>query len=480
MSELERSAARQSLLATLTGLLGPKYVLSAAREMAPYLNDWRGRYHGHARCVVRPGSVAEVQAVVQACLAARTPMLPQGGNTSLCGAATPDLSGEAVVISLSRLNRVLAVDAANLTLTVEAGCPLASVQAAAEAAGCLFPLSLASEGSCQIGGNVSTNAGGVQVLRYGTTRDLVLGMQAVLPDGQLWDGLRGLRKDNTGYSLKHLLIGAEGTLGVITALVLKLFPLPTARQTVWLGLPSPEAAVSVLNRMQSAFDARLTAFELVSRPSLALVLQHFDFADPLPAPYPWYVLAEVTDSGPATSAEAALQHTLEQVLEAAIAEGLVGDATLAQSLTQARQLWALRENISDAQKLEGISIKHDIAVPVSQIPVFLQQAEVLLTARFPGVRIVAFGHVGDGNLHYNLSKPDAVANADFLVQQDEVNGCVHDLVHQLHGSISAEHGIGQLKREELLRYKSPVEMAAMRAIKLALDPLNLMNPGKVL
>ncbi|MGV0949899.1 MAG: FAD-binding oxidoreductase [Azonexus sp.] len=480
------------LVATLSGIVGSGQVLTEAADLAPYLTDWRGRYQGVARCVVRPGNTAEVAAVVGACAAAGAAIVPQGGNTSLCGAATPDGEGGAVVLSLSRLNRIVAVDPLNNTISVEAGCTLAAVQAAACAADRLFPLALASEGSCQIGGNLSTNAGGVQVLRYGNTRELTLGLEVVLPNGEIWDGRRGLRKDNTGYDLKQLFIGAEGTLGIITGAVLKLFPLPKSQTTCWLNVGSPAAvprgdfmspalpgtvshadlrgAVDLLNSAKSVFDAQLTAFELVSEASLALVLKNIPASARPTAPSPWYILAEFSDAAPA-----AVEHWLAGRLEA----GGVGDAVIAHSAAQAKKLWALRENISEAQKIEGISIKHDVAVPVSSIPTFLERADAALERAFPGIRVVAFGHVGDGNLHYNLSKPDAQENAAFIASQPEVNRIVHDAVHALNGSISAEHGIGQLKREELLRYKSPVEIALMRSLKQALDPRGLMNPGKI-
>ena len=459
-----------SLSERLAGIVGAPHVLTAPADLAPYLTDWRGRYRGQALCVVRPGNSAEVAAVVTACSDAGAPMVPQGGNTSLCGAATPDGEGGAVVLSLGRLNRIVAVDQKNNTISVEAGCTLAAVQAAARAADRLFPLALASEGSCQIGGNLSTNAGGVQVLRYGNTRELTLGLEVVLPNGEIWDGRRGLRKDNTGYDLKQLFIGAEGTLGIITGAVLKLFPLPKSQTTCWLNVASPAAAVDLLNSAKSVFDAQLTAFELVSEASLALVLKNIPDTLPPTARSPWYILAEFSDAAPA-----AVEHWLAGRLEA----GAVGDAVIAHSETQAKKLWALRENISEAQKIEGISIKHDVAVPVSAIPAFLERADAALERAFPGIRIVAFGHVGDGNLHYNLSRPDAQENAAFIASQPEVNCVVHDAVHALNGSISAEHGIGQLKREELLRYKSPVEIALMRSLKQALDPRGLMNPGKI-
>ena len=459
-----------SLSERLEGIVGAANLLSDPADLAPFLTDWRGRYIGRAQCLVRPANTAEVAAVVQACFAAGVPIVPQGGNTGHCGAATPDGEGRAVLLCLSRLNRIREIDAGNNTITVEAGCILAAVQEAARAADRLFPLSLAAEGSCQIGGNLSTNAGGVQVLRYGNTRELTLGLEVVLPSGEIWDGLRGLRKDNTGYDLKQLFIGAEGTLGVITAAVLKLFPLPKTQTTCWLNVASPAAAVELLNQAKSGFDAQLTACELVSDVALGLVLRNIAGSARPTTPSPWYILAEFSDADPAA---------VEAWLAAQLASGTVGDGALAASGAQAQKLWALRENISEAQKIEGVSIKHDIAVPVSRIPEFLARADAALAAAFPGIRVVAFGHVGDGNLHYNLSKPNAQDNAAFIGSQPAVNRIVHDLVHALNGSISAEHGIGQLKRDELQRYKSPVELALMRSIKQMLDPQGLMNPGKV-
>jgi FAD/FMN-containing dehydrogenase len=461
----------EQLVAQLAEAVGVAHVLTEPADIAPFVTDWRGRYQGKARCVVRPADTAEVAAVVSACAAAGVPMVPQGGNTGLCGAATPDGEGGAVVLSLVRLQQIRAVDPRNNTITVDAGCTLAAVQEAARAAGRLFPLALASEGSCRIGGNLSTNAGGVQVLRYGNTRELTLGLEVVLPNGDIWNGLRGLRKDNTGYDLKHLFIGAEGTLGIITAAVLKLFPLPQSQTTCWLTVASPAAAVDLFNAAKSVFDAQLTAFELISETALALVLKNIpDAACPGQAGA-WYVLAEFSDA-----ASERLENWLAEMLD----NGLIGDAVLALSDSQAGKLWALRENISEAQKIEGISIKHDIAVPVSAIPEFLARADAALATAFPGIRFVAFGHVGDGNLHYNLSQADTSDNAQFIGCQPAVNRLVHDIVHALNGSISAEHGIGQLKREELRRYKSPVEMALMHSIKQAIDPRGLMNPGKIL
>lgn len=468
--------SQQALIEQLEAIVGAANVVTAPVDMAPHLADWRGRYHGAARCVVRPASTAEVAAVVRVCAQAGVAIVPQGGNTSHCGASIPDQSGEAVLLSLSRMNRIRAIDAANNTLTAEAGCVLQQVQQAAFDAGRLFPLALAAQGSCQIGGNLSTNAGGVQVLRYGNTRELTLGLEVVLPGGEVWNGLRGLRKDNTGYDLKQLFIGAEGTLGIITAAVMKLFPLPQATATAWLAIESPRAAVRLLGDLQAAFGATLTACELVSDVSLGLVLKHIPGAQPPLAASPWYLLVELSGAGGEGELAAAMEGFFEQALESEA----ISDAVLAQSGEQAKRLWALRENISEAQKIEGISIKHDISLPISRLPDFVAAADAALQAAFPGIRIVTFGHVGDGNLHYNQSQAERGANAAFIAQEPQVNRIVHDLVHEFGGSISAEHGIGQLKRTELLRYKSPVEMEMMRTLKRAFDPQGVMNPGKVL
>ncbi|MFN3987783.1 MAG: FAD-binding oxidoreductase [Rhodocyclaceae bacterium] len=465
-------------LAALAALLQSGRLLTEADEMAPFLTDWRGRYDGRALAVVQPRETAEVAHVVQFCAEHAIPLVPQGGNTGLCGGATPDVSGEALVLNLVRMNRVRDIDIDNNCIVVEAGCTLASVQEAAADAGRYFPLSLASEGSCTIGGNISTNAGGVHVLRYGNMRDLVLGLEVVLPDGRLWHGLRALRKDNTGYDLKHLFIGAEGTLGVVTAAALKLFPRPSARATAWLAVPDPASAVRLLAMLRDACGDRVCAFEIISRVALDLVLRHVPGArNPLPDDTcAWYVLAELSDGGDSPELARMFERVLEQALEAS----LTSDAVVAGNLSQLQALWALRENISEAQRIEGVSIKHDVAVPVSRIPEFLERADSLLRARWPDIRIVAFGHIGDGNLHYNLSKDDALDNAAFIGRTPEANRIVHDLIAELEGSISAEHGLGQLKREEILRYKSGVEMDVMRALKSALDLRQLMNPGKVL
>ncbi|HUW38102.1 MAG TPA: FAD-binding oxidoreductase [Rhodocyclaceae bacterium] len=470
-----------SLVQALEEIVGAGQVLTGAADMAPYLTDWRGRYSGSARCVVRPGSTEEVARVVARCAEAGVAVVPQGGNTGLVGGATPLATEQGardqVLVSLARLNRIRAVDLDNNTITVEAGCVLQVVQRAAFDAGRLFPLSLAAEGSATIGGNLSTNAGGVQVLRYGNMRELTLGLEVVLADGRVWNGLRGLRKDNTGYDLKHLFIGAEGTLGLITAAVLKLFPQPRATAVAWVAVADPAAAVALLRCLRERCGERVTAFEIVGRSALELVQKHIpDCRDPLPESHAWQVLVELTD----TLAGFDLNATLESVLAAEIEAGRARDAVIAQSGAQAAALWQLRENISEAQRIEGISIKHDIAVPVSAIAEFIGRADDALASRFPGVRIVCFGHIGDGNLHYNLSKPAALANADFIEQSEAVNRIVHDLVHELSGSISAEHGLGQLKRLEIRRYKSAVELDLMRRVKAALDPADLMNPGKLL
>lgn len=462
------------LLERLRQRLGADHVLTDPFEIAPWCTDWRGRYTGQPLCVARPADTDAVAAVVQACTAANVAIVPQGGNTGLCGGATP-IGGE-VLLSLARLNRVRELDTGNNTITVDAGCTLASVQAAAAAAGRLFPLSLAAEGTATIGGNLATNAGGVQVLRYGNARDLCLGLEVVLSDGRIWHGLSGLRKDNTGYDLKHLFIGAEGTLGLITAAVLKLYPQPTFTVTAWVAVPDPAAAVALLALLRGKVGDRVTAFELIGRSALDLVLEHIPASrDPLVGAPQWQVLIELADA-----MECDLAGALECTLAAGIEAGHALDAAIAQTQAQAAAFWALRENIPEAQKIEGLSIKHDISVPVSRLPEFIARADAALAANFPGVRIVCFGHLGDGNLHYNQSKPVVQDNAEFVAQTAAVNRVVHDLAHMLNGSISAEHGLGQLKRDEVLRYKSSVEMDLMRAVKQALDPGNRMNPGKLL
>ncbi len=464
------------LAARFASIVGAPNVLTDPRELAAYATDWRRRYVGMPLAVTKPGSTAEVSRIVRLCAETRTPIVPQGGNTGLCGGATPDASGQQVIVNLSRMNRIRALDPANNTMTVEAGCVLAGLQRAADDAERLFPLSLAAEGTCEIGGNLSTNAGGVQVLRYGNARDLVLGLEVVLPSGEIWDGLRALRKDNTGYDLKQLFVGAEGTLGVITAAVIKLFPKPRARATAVVGLGTPRAALRLLEHVQLQCGDRLTAFELFSAICVALVRKHFRVPPPFATAYPQYVLLELSDS----QAGGGLNNLLEATLADAIESGIAVDAVLAKSGEQARQLWQLRENISEAQAIEGLNIKHDVSLPISRGGEFIEATDARLAAAFPGVRIVTFGHLGDGNLHYNVAHPEGGDPAAFIARTAAVNRVVHDSVAALGGSISAEHGLGQYKREEILRYKAPVEMELMRAVKRALDPLGIMNPGKVL
>ena len=463
------------LLATLKAIVGEANVLTSDADVAPYVTDWRGRYRGSARAVVRPSTTADVAAVVRCCAEHGAPVVPQGGNTGLCGGATPREDGAEVVVSLSRLTRVRAVDAGNATLTVEAGMPLARVQQAADDAGLLFPLSLAAEGSCTIGGNLATNAGGTAVLRYGNARELVLGLEVVLADGRIWDGLKGLRKDNTGYDIKQLFLGSEGTLGIITAAVLKLFPKPRTSATALAALADVDAAIALLGLLRQALGDRLTGFELISGECIALTRKQFPaLPDPLPG-YPWYALAQADD--PAADSPLAVQ--MEAALAAAVEQHVAGDAAIAQSAAQAAELWALREHIPEAQRLEGANIKHDISLPVSRIPAFLADAQVALGSALRGVRYVVFGHLGDGNLHYNLAAPPGTPAAAFLGEAAHANRIVYDLVARLGGSFSAEHGIGQMKRSELLRYKSAVEVELMQRIKRALDPDALLNPGKV-
>jgi FAD/FMN-containing dehydrogenase len=463
------------LLATLKAIVGEANVLTSDADVAPYVTDWRGRYRGSARAVVRPSTTADVAAVVRCCAEHGAPVVPQGGNTGLCGGATPREDSGEVVVSLSRLTRVRALDAGNATLTVEAGMPLARVQQAADDAGLLFPLSLAAEGSCTIGGNLATNAGGTAVLRYGNARELVLGLEVVLADGRIWDGLKGLRKDNTGYDIKQLFLGSEGTLGIITAAVLKLFPKPRTSATALAALADVDAAIALLGLLHQALGDRLTGFELISGECIALTRKQFPaLPDPLPG-YPWYALAQADD--PAADSPLAVQ--MEAALAAAVEQHVAGDAAIAQSAAQAAELWALREHIPEAQRLEGANIKHDISLPVSRIPAFLADAQVALGSTLCGVRYVVFGHLGDGNLHYNLSAPPGTPAAAFLGEAVRANRIVYDLVARLGGSFSAEHGIGQMKRGELLRYKSAVEVELMQRIKRALDPDALLNPGKV-
>ena len=471
-------AKRESALRErLTEIVGAAGVLTEPADMAPFLVDERARYRGATPAVVRPSTTGEVARIVALCAAEKIPIVPQGGNTGLCGGATPHASGRELVVSLARLNRVREVDPLNYTITVEAGVILADVQKAAAEADRLFPLSLGGEGTARIGGNLSTNAGGTGVLRYGNARDLALGLEVVLPDGRVWDGLSALRKDNTGYDLKHLFIGAEGTLGIITAAVLKLFPRPHAVETALVALDDPAAAVALLARARAATGDRVTAFELILRLPFELVLAEIPGTrDPFAGRHPCYVLAELS----AGAGEDDARGRMESLLAAAMEDGLVRDAVIAESGAQAADFWKLRETIPEAQKLDGASIKHDISVPVSRIPGFMEEAAAAAEAAVDGVRVCAFGHVGDGNLHFNMNQPVGGDPAAFLEREDELNTIVHDAASRHGGSISAEHGIGQLKREALIHYKPAVAIELMRRIKAALDPDNLMNPGKVL
>jgi len=448
-----------------------------AAEMAPFLTDWRRQWTGAALAIAQPQTTQEAAQVVGWCARTRTPIVPQGGNTGLSGGATPDPSGRAIVLSLTRLNRLRAVDTLNNTITVEAGVILQTVQEAARSAGRLFPLSLAAEGSCTIGGNLATNAGGTGVLRYGNARELCLGLEVVTAQGEVWDGLRGLRKDNTGLDLRDLYIGSEGVLGVITAAVLKLCPQPRGVSVTFIAVDTVADALALLDLAQSQLGGALTGFEMLSELCLALVERHTPTAHtPLSARAPWYVLAEVSDLISETGAMARMEGFLEAALEA----GLAKDAVIAASLAQVKALWALRENVSEAQGLEGKGIKHDIAVPISHIAAFVDEASAALERHFPAARLGAFGHLGDGNLHFNLLPPEGDAGAALVARTGEVNDAVHSIVARHGGSISAEHGLGVLRRDEAARYKSPVELALMRSVKAALDPDGLMNPGKVL
>jgi FAD/FMN-containing dehydrogenase len=469
-----------ALLDALRHITGAAHVFTDG-DLSAFTQDWRKRAHGKALAVVRPGSAEEVAAIVKACAqhqaATGVSLVPQGGNTGLAVGSVPDDSGHQIVLSLTRMNAVLGIDSANLTMTVEAGCILQNLQEAAEEAGFLFPLSLAAEGSCTIGGNLGTNAGGTQVVRYGNARDLCLGLEVVTAQGEIWHGLSGLRKDNTGYDLRDLFIGSEGTLGVITAATLKLYPLPAAQLTAWAAVPSMEAAVALLGLAHRHLGAGLTGFEVMGQFALSLVDKHFrQLSVPLYKDAPYCVLLENSDHESETHARARFEHLLETALE----QALVSDAVVSENLNQARHLWHLRESIPLAQAEEGLNIKHDISIPVSRIPEFVTQTDALLQREIPGVRLVNFGHLGDGNLHYNVQAPEGVDAAAFLRdQEDRVNVLVYDAVARFGGSISAEHGVGSLKADLLPRYKSAVALDMMRAIKRALDPHNLMNPGRI-
>ncbi|NRF70513.1 FAD-binding oxidoreductase [Aquincola sp. S2] len=467
---------RAALLDALRAAVGSSQVL-AGGDLSAWELDWRKRWRGKALAVVRPGSTAEVAAVVQACAAHGASLVPQGGNTGLVGGGVPDDSGTQVLLSLTRMNRVRALDAANLTLTVDAGCVLQTLQQTAADAGLLLPLSLAAEGSCTIGGNLATNAGGTQVLRYGNARELCLGLEVVTADGEVWNGLAGLRKDNTGYDLRDLFIGSEGTLGIITAATLKLHPQPAASLTALAACADLKQCVALLALSQSRLASGLTGFEVMGDFALALVRRHFPHLPQPLAASPWTVLLEFADSEGVDSARA----RFEALLEAALEQALISDAAVAESIAQSAALWHLRESIPLAQSEEGLNVKHDIALPVSAIPEFVEHTDAALRAAYPGIRLVNFGHLGDGNLHYNVQAPEGTPAGEFLgAHEHGINRIVYDAVQAHAGSFSAEHGIGALKRDELAERKSPVALKLMRAIKQALDPQNRMNPGRVL
>ncbi len=464
------------LLGKLRECVGAEAVLTAATDIAPFLIDHRRLYQGAARAVVLPASTQQVADVLRVCHTAAVSVVPQGGNTGYCGGATPDSSGRSIVLGLRRLNRIRKVDAGNFALVAEAGCTLASVQDAAATADRFFPLRLGSEGSCQIGGNLATNAGGTAVLRYGMMRDLTLGIEAVLADGSVISQLSPLRKDNTGYDLRNLLIGSEGTLAVITAACLKLFPLQRAVATAWIALPSASAAIELLALLRERSADRLSGCELVPAAALALVLQHVPgVRDPGAATSPWYLLVELT-----SSAEESLDELLETAIASAIESGHATDAVLARSEEQRRNLWQLRESVPEAQRRAGASLKHDVSVPVASIPALTEQGGRLVGQLAPEGFLVAYGHAGDGNLHFNVSQRAGTDTSQFLAREPGLKRAMHDLVAKLQGSFSAEHGIGQLKLQELARYAQPAELAVMHSIKQALDPRGILNPGKIL
>ncbi len=470
-------APTPELLSRFEAIVGEKGALAAPEDTEAYLHEWRGLYHGQTALVLRPQTVEEVSAILKLAHEERIAIVPQGGNTGLVGAQIPFETGGEIVLSLNRMKAIRAVDRTGNTLTAEAGATLQSIQEAAAAEDRLFPLSLASEGTCEIGGNIATNAGGVHVLRYGNTRDLVLGLEAVFPGGEVWNGLKTLRKDNTGYDLKSLLIGSEGTLGVITAATLKLFPRPAEAATVFAGLPSLQAAASLFSTASRKAGPLLTAFELLPRILLDFLLAHQpQHRDPLAGRYPWYALFEISSPlGDGLAESAALS-----ILEGAAGKCVVADAAVAASQAQSDAFWGLREAASEVQKYEGGSIKHDVSVPISEIPRFIEEASAAVAALIPGVRPVPFGHYGDGNIHFNISQPERADKAAFLARWDEAAALVHGIVLRYGGSISAEHGIGRMKAATLETVKTSFELAAMRAIKAVFDPRGILNPGKLL
>ena len=468
----------QELIAQLEKILGKEHVITQTSDLQAYLVDWRKRYQGQAIAAVRPANTQEVSEVVKLCAANQIAMVPQGGNTGMCGGATPNSSGRQIVITMQRMNKVREVDIANQTITVEAGCILQALQEAAAAQDRYFPLSLGAEGSCMIGGNLSTNAGGTSVLRYGNTRELCLGLEVVLPNGEILNSLRGLRKDNTGYDLRDLFIGAEGSLGIITAAVMKIFPVPVAQWTALVATPSAQAAVELLNCFQAGASAQLTGFEMMSDESLTLLKHYYPhLASPLTGPNPYEVLVEISDY---ESQEHAKQ-LMEKILETAIENGCATDAVIASNLTQARKFWDMREHVPLAQADDGPNIKHDVSLPISGIPIFIETCNTLLRKKYPHIRIINYGHLGDGNLHFNVAGPtSAETEAFFTSQSKDIQALVYAEVEKLNGSISAEHGVGQQKVAYLKGHRGEVALSVMRSIKQALDPHNLMNPGKVI
>jgi len=463
------------MIGRLQAIVGAEQVLRGA-QAAPYFKDWRGRYAGTAKAVVFPADTAQVAAVVSLCAQHKIAIVPQGGNTSLCGASVPLNEGRQVVLNLSRMNKVLGVDVSNHTMTVQAGCTLLAVRATAEYHNCLFPLGLTAIAEhCEIGGNISTNAGGISVLRYGSMRDMVLGLEVVMPDGRIWNGLRSLRKDNTGYDLKQLFIGAEGTLGIVTAAVLKLQPRPQTTVTAMVAVGNVTSATRLLELIRESCGNALTGFELISHNCLEMVLKNIPgTTDPFAAQYPWYLLIQLSDVNK-NLVQDTLRNTVAGFTSPRFDYQITTDAQVAE------QWWKIRRNISEAQKREGISIKHDVSVPVSRVAQFILHADASLKSAYPGVRVLAFGHMGDGNIHYNVSLPDKHKNILFIAAQEaNVNKLVYEVIRELGGSISAEHGLGQLKREAIRDYKDPLELELRRTIKHALDPYGLMNPGKVI
>ncbi len=459
------------IVARLRAAVGPRGFTEDPAEIAPHLEEWRSKYKGRATLMLKPTTTAEVSAVLAICNETRTPVVPQAGNTGLVGGQIP-FEGE-VLLSLSRLNRIRAVDAADASMIAEAGVILATAQCAANDSGLLLPLSLAAEGSCTIGGTISTNAGGVNVLRYGMAREQILGLEVVLADGRVLDLLRTLRKDNTGYDLKQLFIGAEGTLGIVTAAALKLFPKPATRCTAFLAVPDVNAALTLLARVQGATGSLVNAFEILPRIGMEFVLKHIaGTVDPFRTPATWYVLCEA-------SGAAGVEAVFEAALATALSDGLASDAVIASSETQRAALWKLRESMSEAQKKEGPSLKHDVSVPVSAVADFIAKSIAAVKVALPSARPVPFGHLGDGNIHFNIQAAKDADMASFLARWDEIARVVHDVVRDFGGSFSAEHGIGVMKRADLARYKSPVELDLMRTLKGSLDPKNILNPGKL-